>query len=321
VLVKIDCEKGEGVEIAKEFGIRGYPSYVMVDAARLVTASWIGYDGPASFAARVADGVTDQRTIELKEASFAEAPSALLARTIAHHKAKHYDFAGAAILLRQARDLDSDSEADYAASILFFMFYAAQGGDVTLDEFEIEAKQAAAAADAAASDHLELAMMMSSLARGNDAPERAIPYLKRAMAYPEQDLDEGDLRTRGRLAVDYALLVTGDKNEAVALKKASQPEDWMESAGRLNAFAWWCFENEVNLEEAQVLAMRGVELATDDKQRASILDTAAEICHASGNCDEAVKLIQRAIELDPEQEAFRKQLVRFELARDEADRG
>ena len=86
----------------------------------------------------------------------------------------------------------------------------------------------------------------------------------------------------------------------------------MDDPAALNNFAWWCFEHNVNLEEAEELALRGVELATDDDARANILDTAAEICAARGDCAEAIARIKRAIELSPDKEYFKTQLARFE---------
>jgi tetratricopeptide (TPR) repeat protein len=90
------------------------------------------------------------------------------------------------------------------------------------------------------------------------------------------------------------------------------PEGWMEDANELNNFAWWCFENEVNLEEALELAIKGAELAENDSARANVLDTAAEICNALGNCEEAIVKIKKAIELDPDNDYFKDQLARFE---------
>jgi tetratricopeptide (TPR) repeat protein len=319
--VKIDCEKGEGIEIAKKFGIKGYPSYMMVDTDQQVTAGWIGYDGPASFAARVADGVADQRTIELKKASFDQEPTALLARTLAHNTALGYDFAGAATLLKQARDLDPVAGAADSGTILFFVFYAAQRGGATLDDFEAEAKIAAAAPDATASDHFDLAGMMASLASSKGEPKRASSYLKLAMAHSTEGMSEEDLASRERLEIPYALIVTGDTDKAIAMKKATYPEGWQDDAGKLNSFAWWCFENNINLEEAEKLALLGVELATTDRQRSSILDTAAEICNALGDCDQAVALMKKAIEMSPDSDSFKEQLARFEKVRDEAKQG
>ena len=68
-----------------------------------------------------------------------------------------------------------------------------------------------------------------------------------------------------------------DKAKALSLKRRSMPEGWMEQAKQLNAFAWWCFENEVDLEEADTLARKGVDLA---EVRRHILDAPGVIdCH------------------------------------------
>ena len=100
----------------------------------------------------------------------------------------------------------------------------------------------------------------------------------------------------------------------VRLERDRLPEGWEENPDQLNRFAWWCFENDVNLEEAQELALKGVELAETDGQKANILDTAAEICNALGNCDEAIVLMKRALEDEPTSEYYAEQLTRFEEA-------
>jgi len=88
----------------------------------------------------------------------------------------------------------------------------------------------------------------------------------------------------------------------------------MDDPGRLNGFAWWCFSNRVNLNEAFELAQRGVELAESDDDKAQILDTVAEICNAKGDCQNAIVYIQQAIELSPGRDYYKRQLRRFEEA-------
>ena len=112
-----------------------------------------------------------------------------------------------------------------------------------------------------------------------------------------------------------AILVEKDGPKAVRLKRDLMPEGWKDDVSQLNSFAWWCFQNNVNLEEAEVLGRRGIELASPGPDRASILDTVAEVCNARGNCDDAVELIEKAIEDHPEKEFYRKQLARFQEIR------
>ena len=55
-----------------------------------------------------------------------------------------------------------------------------------------------------------------------------------------------------------------------------------------------------------------MELSPPGSDRASILDTLAEICNARGNCPAAVEWIRQAVDEAPEREYFQKQLERFE---------
>jgi len=79
----------------------------------------------------------------------------------------------------------------------------------------------------------------------------------------------------------------------------------------LNSFAWWCFENKINLQEAAELGRRGVKLAEPGRGKAMIIDTVAEIENLRGNPREAVKLMEQAVKEDPASDQWKKQLERF----------
>jgi hypothetical protein len=138
----------------------------------------------------------------------------------------------------------------------------------------------------------------------------ATPYLSAALAATEGRPELA--RSRAMLQVDHALRIEKDREKAFGLKVASMKDGWKEDAAGLNEVAWWCFENDVRLEEGEELARRGVELASEPGVKANILDTLAELCNARGNCPQAVVYIRQAVELAPEREYFKKQLERFE---------
>ena len=102
-----------------------------------------------------------------------------------------------------------------------------------------------------------------------------------------------------------------EKDKAVELKFASMPGGWQDESRSLNEYAWWAFENNVDLERGEMLARKGVELAEPGAERANVLDTAAELCNALGNCDDAVVLMEEAVAQSPDNEYFQKQLERF----------
>jgi len=113
-----------------------------------------------------------------------------------------------------------------------------------------------------------------------------------------------------------AELVAGLKQVApFDISVAAYPEIHPDSTDRsadLNRFAWWCFENKVNLDEAYSMAEKGTQLAKPGKDRAAILDTMAEICNAKDDCPNAIKLTQSAIKEDPKNPHYQEQLKRFQ---------
>jgi tetratricopeptide (TPR) repeat protein len=153
---------------------------------------------------------------------------------------------------------------------------------------------------------------MGVIANLTEQADLSLPYLKAALEATEGTQEPGMVKARRSLLLEKALHVDQDFEAAVRLKRDSMPVGWQDSAGDLNNFAWWCFENKVNLEEAEELARTATELAEPGQEKAMILDTLAEICNALGNCGEAVALMQAAMEEDPENEYYRKQLDRFQ---------
>jgi len=321
VLVQIDCEKGEGPEIAKMYGVSGFPTFIVVDADGEITDSTIGYGGDEAWSAFVTASAEDRRTIEAKQAAYEAEPTAALARSLANRASTAYDFKGAVGYFKVARELDPANADEYSESILTNMYYGSRGGAFSLDEVEAEVKTAFAAPGATAEDKLQLAAMMIGMARAAGQAERAVPYLKDAMDASADMQDPGALRTRAGLAVEAALLIDKDAQKALELKRATMPEGWQDNVGRLNQFAWWCFENDVNHEEALALALRGVEIAESEGDRANILDTVAELCNALGDCDEAVEHMRRAVDIQPDNQYFKDQLVRFEKVLEEKKSG
>lgn len=47
--VKIDAEKGEGVELARKYKVTGYPNLLILNADGELVSRWVGYLPPAQF--------------------------------------------------------------------------------------------------------------------------------------------------------------------------------------------------------------------------------------------------------------------------------
>jgi len=310
VFLSMDCEKGEGPEIAKKFNVRGYPSFVMTNGDGEPVERWIGYEGPEKWTARVGAGILDTRTLAAKTTAFTDKPTTELALSLAYNAATDFDFATSVTYLKKARDLDPENATEYTGMILTNMYYGTRSQAFSLADVMAEADVVMAAKLSTAEDKVNVALLVNNLAASSGEPDKAIPYIKQGLAagkgYEELAEDYAQLQ------ISHALLVEKDLDKAVELKRASMPEGWQEDPGQLNNFAWWCFENNTNLEEAEALALHGVEIAVTDNDKANILDTAAEICSARGNCEDAIARIKEAIALSPDREYYKDQLAKFE---------
>ena len=310
ILFNNNCEKGEGIEIAKKYGVSGYPTFIMVNPAGEVSSAWIGYPGPEKWAELARAGDRDRRTIAQKQEAYGQQPTKELACSLANHASSTYNFAGAVKYFRAAREMDPAGAREYTDEILTNMYYGARGGAFTLDEVKAEADHVMASDLSTPEDKLNVALMVRGMAGSMGQTGEAVPYIEQAMAASEGVAELAD--ARADLAVDHALLVLKDTDKALALKRESMPAGWQEDPGQLNNFAWWCFENRVNMEEARKLALKGAALAGADGDKANILDTAAELAAALGDPASAVNLIKRCVELSPEREYYKEQLARFE---------
>lgn len=308
VLFKVDAEKGDGIPLAAKHGVVGFPTFELVNAQGASIGRWIGYDRE-QFLQMLNAALADPTPIEAKLARFEKNPTAADAVTLANVHSSRGEVVETVGYLRKAQELDpaQDHRMDIFASVVegvpekFTKKDAIAAADDVFG-FEKHTPQQA----------LWVATSMTALGRKLEDPKLAVPYLKAAVKETENSDDERVQAQRTALLVDHALVVEKNPDLALRYRRDGMPAGWMEDAGQLNEFAWWCFENKVNLEEAETLARKGVELAAAGSEKAMILDTLAEICNARGTCKDAVTYIELAIKEAPGNDYYKKQLERFQ---------
>ena len=310
----VDGEKGEGPELTKKFGVKGFPTFVMVNTSGSESDRWMGYETAAEWVQTVDEARSDTRSVSDKQEAFASGPTLPLARSLSRQKASSGEYVDAVRYLSAASQLDSDPAAKRRYEVAMFdaMARGMKGGHYTAAQVTRQADRVVDQKGVEGDALLNVAYGMGKVARMSHDMTIYEPYLAKAFAATEGTSDESQQKYRDDLMPDYLMYVKHDTDAAIVAKKASLSEDWQENSKELNGFAWWCYENGVNLEEAEEYALKGVRLAATDAERANILDTAAEICNARGDCTKAVELIREAVELNPDSEYFREQLTRFE---------
>jgi len=311
VLYKLDAEKGEGVDLAKDYNVKGYPTFVMLNQEGQTADRWIGY-ARDYFLTTMDGAVKDMTPITEKLVRFETDPKMEDALALARYSSSLNEYADAVKYYSAAQRLNNDQNVDYTFEIFDNTAYGARKDIFTFEDAVKSADAVLASDNSTPDDIYSVARTITSLAVNKDRPDDAAPYLKAGIKALEGSDDPGDVKNHARLMADYSLYVSKDKEKAVTYKKQTMPEGWLENPGDLNSFAWWCFENKVNLEEAEILSRRSVKLAEPGKSKAMYLDTLAEICNALNDCQQAVDLMKMAIQENPDSDYYKEQLARFE---------
>ncbi len=295
------------MDLAKKYDVRVYPTFAMVNEAGDVTDRWAGYPGVDEFIVMVDQARGDMSTIDDKKMQFQAEPSYDLAMSLGRYSEALFASADAVDYYRKALALNPAEGTELRSKIFMSMYYGLKSG-------ETEPQLLLGAGEAILNDpqaDANAVLMVASIMRRVGDEAHYVPVLKKALVLTADSDDESVLEYRKELLVDEALLVHHDADKALALKHEGMPEGWQEDPAALNQYAWWCYENNLNIEEAYKLAVKGADLASDDGEKANILDTAAELAFKLGKVDKAIELETKAVRLAPDNEAFKHTLTKF----------
>ncbi len=88
-------------------------------------------------------------------------------------------------------------------------------------------------------------------------------------------------------------------------------EKFPDDSSVLNSYAWRMAELEINLEDALVKVQKAIVLTINDPKQANIIDTEAEIFWKLKRFNDAIKSIDRAISMEPDNQYFKDQKEKF----------
>ncbi len=318
ILVKVDAEKGDGVALSKEYKVNGYPTYVMMNAERQTLGRWSGY-AKDFFMEKLEDAMSDLSTMDQKAARYENKRTVGDAQALAVYYNSKGEVEKALEMYQDAAELNQDPTVSFTMDIFSLQYRLYRRGNFEYDALAESADKTFAAANLEETEALYIGQMMNEVAGKEKRDDDRARFLKKAMPFAEKLADQDKLQPMvSEFKAIHALYVDKDERAAIAHLKDSLPEYWQETASQLNRFSWWCFENNVNLNEAEVLAKKGSNLAEPGKEKGMILDTWAEIVNAKGNPAQAAKIMAQAVAEVPDGKYYKKQLERFNKLAQEA---
>jgi thioredoxin-like negative regulator of GroEL len=307
ILHKIDCEKGEGIELAKKYEIRGYPTFILANSKGEPISRWMGYS-KENFLETLARATGDQTTIETKMTRFKENPTLEDALALADYSYSKDDYKGAVEYFTKAQELDPSH--DFSYDIFLNTLRGAYNDDYTYDDVVKAADKILK--DGSIDDQVHVNGALAELAEHFDHPDDMTMYLENAISLVDKT-DNPDIKEYAKtLHVKHSLYVKADTTEAIQYQKSTYGDNWQNDPSQLNSFAWWCYEEGINLEEAEKDAKKAVELEQPGSSRAMILDTVAHICKARGNIADAIKYMEMAVKDDPNNDTWKQTLKEFQ---------
>jgi tetratricopeptide (TPR) repeat protein len=274
---------------------------------------WWGYS-KEDFLKEMKNGLSDPTTITEKKERFVKTPDAKTARALAIY---HYT-------RRELKESESyylaakkyDQKYDYTYELYDLIRRGFRSNLYTKDQVIKAADTALASEFVDTRSKLRIYDQMgggSILMFPDD--EDVLGYIRKGYTFAQNITNENLKGYKDRIDISYTIYIEKDIPHAVAQKKKTYGEGWQDNTKNLNSFAWWCFENKINLEEAEKMAERGIKLAEAGSEKGNILDTLAEIVNLRGDPVRASQLIDEAVKENPDREYFKKQQVKFhELA-------
>jgi tetratricopeptide (TPR) repeat protein len=315
-VVFIPVKLPDGKQIGERYNVFLFPTFLVLDSGGETVLSWVGYHGPDSWVEIVSGLVADKLTDAERLARFEADPTYEDAISLANTAYAGKRFQDAINYFRRATELDGMAAKSGGVPIQVFRvaYYGAGAGDLSTDQCGAIAEEILTAEDVRPQDALEIS---EHLARVADQVGHDLVANFLTLAYPtiEGDTLDADQERRQEFLINYALLVDGNLEKAFRLKVESLPKEWKRDPIQLNSFAWWCFENRVDLADAEDLARQAVSLCEPGREKANIMDTLAELVNLRGDTAGALAVIESALEMDPENQQLQKQLKRFEGAR------
>jgi tetratricopeptide (TPR) repeat protein len=307
ILLKLDCENGEGIQLAKKFNVSSYPTFILTNSKGQTIYRWLGFTKPL-FLEKIGEGLVDLLTIEQKIIRFKQNPDLSTALILAEYKYSRREYSDAVQYYKKAADLDSQN--DYRYEIFEAQRFSFRANLSSLEQLIQSAELALNSNYTQEEAKFNILIAMSDNVKSVKKNDRLLNYLKSAHKLIKNKSNISQ-KMVANINIAYTLYIEKDVEQAVKMKKETMNEGWTDRLRDLNQFSWWCFENQVNLHEAKYLAQKAVSIATNPDDKAMVLDTLAEIVNQDGDPREAAKLMELAIKESPNRENYKKQLERF----------
>lgn len=308
----LNVKEGEGINLSEKYRVGNtFPVFVLTNSDGDVIKRWVGYYGSARFISALKSAFTDLTTIDERVANFQKEPTSQDALFLAGYYTEVKEYLKAIEYYRQARDLGGSNIIDYDYKIFTNYINAAWNSVIPFEDVLPVADTILLNKKGNNESILKVARFMGRLARKLGKTDKITKYIQAGIEATAQKSDENSRKQHNLLKIDYILYAEADTNKAINMKKAELGKGWESNPDKYYDFAEWCLERKINLIEAGKYALQTSKLATAGPFKGKTLKMTAEIYDALGDTKTAVRLMEAAVEQDPENDYYKTILNGF----------
>lgn len=301
----------EGRVLAKEYHVgTTYPVFVLTNSSGDVITRWTGYTGRAkAFVSRLQKALQDKRTIKERMAEFETKPTFADAVNLARFLSAVDEHTEAIRYLRRAAAMNG--RMSFAYDIFTNAANAVWKEQEPYEFVFAPAFDVMKASDSKAIDKANVSRLICRISRKFERTDSLEILLKMGLDATANASSQDSRDVNSLLQSEYALQVDADTAKALAIKKKDMGGGWQSNRDVAFAFAKWCLERRINLDEAEAIARNTVNLVNPGIYRARVLSTLADILDARGKTKEAMAKVVLAIEQNPDDPYYMNQLKRL----------
>nr|MBN2277339.1 thioredoxin family protein [candidate division Zixibacteria bacterium] len=301
----LDVLRDEGGELARQYNVgTTYPVFILVNIDGDVISRWIGYNGPHRFITTLNKALADPITINQRAARFEKNPDYAEALYLAGYNSEIGEYLKAVDYYRRAGQL-GEKKKDFSFDIFKNYANAAWKDSIPFDQVLPSADSVLVSGNISGNDKIMAIKILGRLARDKNTTDWLIPYLQKGLDLTRATQTEESIAAYDLFRGDQALYARHDTAGAIVIQQTSLGPDWQKDPEKYFAFARWCLERKIHLDEAETYARQALQRATGDRFRAMIMATIGQICEARGNSDQAEAMYKAAVETDPTTRYFK----------------
>lgn len=260
VSIKIDAEHGEGIELAKYYAVRGYPTIMFFTDSGTVIDKVVGYQDAQHFARslELADAGGSQAVIDEINSAHPPADPAKWAIAAEYYIQRH-DNGRALGAYRQMADLDPENKSHFKEEALYGIAFLSEGDE------QYAALEKALAAFPMREDGQRAAVALMTHYLETKKPQDAARIIDRwAMNHPD---DAQAFNSFAWFAAENKLLL--DKADAYSKRALALATDPVERAGFMDTQAEIAYKSG-HKEEAIKIEKQAIALLDPVKDRRSL---------------------------------------------------